>query len=262
MMIYQSPILLIYGIVLSFIIGSVAGSFLNCVAYRITKGESFVKGRSHCPICGHTLGIRDLVPFFSWVFQKGKCRYCKTKISARYPITELVMAVASVLTLLSCDFSIVALRNWLFVCCLFTLSLVDLDIQEIPNGILIVAVVVWAVSLPFMEEPMSALKYGLIAAFAFGIGLLLLSLLFDRVLGKESLGGGDIKLVFVCGLYLGSVRTLFMILLACVIGLIYVLVIKKSGKGTHFPFGPSLALATFILLLYGQNFVDWYLRLL
>ena len=96
MSIYEYRPLLIFSVIVAACFGAVAGSFLNCAALRIVRGEPFVRGRSHCPHCGHVLGPLELVPVFSWLAQKGRCKACGEKISARYPLTELVFAVATV----------------------------------------------------------------------------------------------------------------------------------------------------------------------
>ena len=228
---------------------------------RIVKGESFTKGRSRCPKCNHVLSAKDLIPLISWISTKGKCRYCGESISRRYPVTEMVMAVCSVLCLLCCDYSLLCLRNWLFVCCLFLISLVDLDSMEIPDGALIASVIIWGVFLIFLPEPLKNLKEGLISALVFGGGVLLISLFLDKILQKETLGGGDVKLIAVSGLYLGLAGNLFMVFLACIIGLVLMPVLKKMGDNEEFPFGPSIAASTFIMLLCGNPLVNWYLSL-
>ncbi len=94
---------LIYCCVMAFALGAVFGSFLNCAAWRIAHGESFLRGHSRCPACGHALGLPDLVPIFSWLFQRGRCRYCGVKISVRYPLTELAFGLITLLCLLRFD---------------------------------------------------------------------------------------------------------------------------------------------------------------
>ena len=261
MSIYEDKLILIYCVLLAFIIGAVMGSFLNCAAMRICRKESLARGRSHCMSCGHVLKAGDLLPIVSWLFRKGRCRYCSEKISVRYPLTELIMALCSVLCLLACDISWLGLRNWLFICILFWLSLVDLEIYEIPNRGIIAAAVIWAAALPLMEEPVELLKWGLIAGLSFGVGLLVISLIMDKILKKDTLGGGDIKLFFAIGLYLGVVKSLFTLLAACVIGLLMALLMKGRAK-EQFPFGPAIAGAAFLMLLYGQPLADWYQGLL
>ena len=149
MSIYEDTFFMIYCCLLAGVFGAVLGSFLNCAAWRIAHGESFLKGRSHCTSCGHVLGFLDLIPVFSWIFLGGKCRYCKTKISPRYMLTELFFALVSVLTLLRFDLSLEFVRNMVLACCLFCLSLVDLEIFEIPNGCLLIPVIAWFVAIPF-----------------------------------------------------------------------------------------------------------------
>lgn len=262
MSIYEDPVILIYFCTLTAIVGAVLGSFLNCAAYRISHGESFVKGRSHCPDCGHVLSALDLVPMLSYLMTKGKCRYCKKKISVRYPLTELFMAAMAVIALLRFDLSLLFVRNLFFGCILFCLSLVDFDIYEIPDGCHIAALAGWLITLPFLEEPWKLLRQGLIGALVLLGSILLLSLLMDKLLGKESMGGGDIKLLFVCGLYLGIVGGMFMLIFACLIGLGFVLLVGKKNKEGQFPFGPSLAIAAWCMLLFGKSLIEWYLGFL
>ena len=263
MSIYISRGILLYCGAVACVLGAVFGSFLNCAAWRIAHGESFLRGHSHCPACGHALGARDLVPVLSWLAQRGRCRYCGEKISARYPLTELAFAALTLLCLLRFDLTVLCLRNWIFLCCLFCLSLVDLEIYTIPDGCLLTAMAAWLAALPFLRPGLWEIGRSLLAGLCFGGGILLLSLLMDRVLGKESLGGGDVKLFAVAGVYLGFAGTLFAMLLSCILGLLFALVQKKRGNGGRaIPFGPSISLASAVMLLWGQGLIQWYLGLL
>ena len=264
MSIHDSRLILIYCCCVAALFGAVMGSFLNCAAWRIAHSESFLKGRSHCPACGHTLGILDLIPLFSWLFLRGKCRYCGSKVSVRYFLAELFMAAVTVLCLLRFDITVHCLRNYIFLCCLFCLSLVDLENYTIPDGCLLISAAVWLVALPFMGMSWRESLLHLLAGVIFGGGLLLLSLLMDRILKRDSLGGGDIKLYFVVGLYLGIAATLFSLLLACVLGLLFAFLRKRFGKAENeqIPFGPSIAAAAAVMLLFGDPMVRWYLGLL
>lgn len=249
--------------VYAFIIGAVFGSFLNCAAWRTAHGESFLKGHSRCPKCGHELGALDLVPLLSWVFLKGRCRYCGVKISARYPLTELCFALISLACMMVFGLSAECLRNWVFLCCLFFLSLVDLENSTIPDGSLIIAALAWLIALPFTGWSLKDAGLRLLTGLGFGAALLLISLLMDRLLKKDSLGGGDIKLFAVAGLYLGLAGTLFALMLSCIIGLIFALILfRGEARGKAFPFGPSIAAACALMLLFGQGLTDWYLGLL
>jgi len=264
MTIYADKVLLIYCCCVAAILGAVFGSFLNCAAWRIARGQSFLKGRSHCPACGHVLELPDLIPVFSWLFLRGRCRHCGAKVSVRYMLTELIFALVTVLCLLRFDLTVLGARNWVFFCCLFCLSLTDLDDQLIPDGCLLIAAAAWLAALPFLRPGWSAVLNSLIAAVAFGVGILLLSLLMDRILKRESLGGGDVKLFAMVGLYAGLAGTLLTVMLSCVLGLLFVLLRRLRGgeKGAEFPFGPSIALAAVLVLLWGDPVVQWYLSLL
>ncbi len=263
MSIEMSRGVLIYFSVLACALGAVFGSFLNCAAWRIAHGESFLRGHSRCTSCGHALGARDLVPVFSWLAQRGRCRYCGEKISVRYPLTELAFALLTLACLLRFDLTVLCLRNWIFLCCLFCLSIVDLESYTIPDGCLLIAAGAWAAALPFLRPGWAAAGRSILAGLVFGGGILLLSLAMDKILGRESLGGGDVKLFAVVGLYLGFVGTLFGMLLACVLGLVFAfLQNRKGGKDRAIPFGPSISLAAAVMLLYGDGFIGWYLGLL
>lgn len=264
MSIYDDPAILIYVCFVTAVLGLVFGSFLNCAAWRIARGESFITGRSRCVHCGHTLGAIDLIPIVSWVLSGGKCRYCKAPVSIRYPLTELTFAVLAVLCVLQCDLTVLCLRNLIFLGALFCLSLVDLDSYIIPDGCLIAAVLAWAAAIPFAPASyggIAGILFSLLSALVYGGGILLFALVMDKVLQKESMGGGDIKLFAVMGLYLGMVASLFAMFLACVLGLLFTLLQPKK-ESPQIPFGPAIAIAAWGMLLYGQPLVDWYLGLL
>ena len=260
--IYENLYIGIYCGVLAFALGAVFGSFLNCAAWRIAHNESFLHGRSHCPDCGHVLSAPDLVPIFSWLFLGRKCRYCKAKISARYMLTELFFAMVSLLSLLRWDLSPEYLRNMVLACCLFCLSLVDLESYEIPNGCLVIAVISWLAALPFIGMGKTQILLHLLTGIGYGAIMLGLTLLLDKIMGKETMGGGDIKLFAVTGLYLGAAASLFALFFSCILGLLVGVLRKKQGKSEQIPFGPSIALASYMMLLYGDRLVNWYLGLL
>ena len=253
--------LLAWCIVVGAMLGAVMGSFLHCAAWRIARGERFTSGRSHCPQCGHVLGVIDLIPLFSWLFLRGHCRYCGAKVPIRYFLAELFCAVVTVACLFRFDLTVLCLRNWLFFCCLFLLSLVDLEIQEIPDGCLIAAAVIWLAALPFLWAGWADALLHVAAGLVFGAALLGVSLVLDRFLKKESLGGGDVKLLAVIGLYLGFLPTLFSVILACILGLGQAFLSGKS-RGAAFPFGPALSAAALLMLFFGEPLAGWYLGLL
>ncbi|MFR8313246.1 MAG: prepilin peptidase [Ruminococcus sp.] len=170
----------------------------------------------------------------------------------------------SVLTLLRFDLSPEFVRNMVLACCLFCLSLVDLEIFEIPNGCLLIPVIAWFVAIPFTEMSGMDVLYHVASGVGYGVVMLALVLLFDKILGKETMGGGDLKLFVVMGLYLGVAASLFALFFSCILGLIMGAIQKrgKENKGPQIPFGPAIALAFYAMLLYGDGLVNWYMGLL
>ena len=254
--------------VLSVVLGAVLGSFLNCLAWRKVHGESVWRGRSHCATCGHVLSAADLVPVFSWLFLKGKCRYCGEKISPRYMLTELFLGLGYLGIFLRYGLSVQTLRLMVLSGILLAVGLVDLESYEIPDSFLLTAFLWWLATIPLLlweahilDSSFSIKKeivQGALGGFVVAGALLALSLLFDKITGKESLGGGDIKLLFVTGLYLGLGGNLLNLILSCVLGLIFVAVVKQR----RIPFGPAITLSTYLCLLFADQLVDWYLGLL
>lgn len=249
--------LTVYIFIVMGIFGAVFGSFINCMAWRIAHGESVLKGRSHCAVCGHPLAVLDLVPVFSFLFLKGRCRYCKEKISPRYVAAELMMAAAFVLITWRFGLSLQTLWICGLACILMALSLVDLETYTIPDRFIVAGIIWYFGVLLFAEDGKAELISALAGGLSIGLGMLLLSILFDKVTGKESLGGGDIKLFFMTGLYLGPWVGLFNLILSCVIGIGFVLFMGQR----RIPFGPAISLAAFVSLLVGSDVVNWYLGL-
>ncbi len=249
--------------------GLVFGSFLNCMAMRIVRKEDYVKGRSHCMSCGHELGVMDLIPVLSYVTFCGRCRYCKEKISIRYPVTEIAfMVLSDVLYICTRPDWILFYKNWILVGCLFAIALVDLESFEVPNELLIVAFVSWltfsVIELILGKNDLMYYGKQLLSGLVLGAVMLLLSFLMDLILKRESLGGGDIKLYAVLGVYLGFAGAYELIVLSCILGLIYALIRRMINRNAskEFPFGPSIALAAFLVLMFGDAITAWYFKLL
>lgn len=290
-MLYLSPAVTAYLLFVCALLGLILGSFCNAWAWRLCHGESIAKGRSHCAVCGHTLAAFDLIPLLSYLLLKGRCRYCGAPISRRYPAVEAVSAVFFVSVLLRWDISWPALRFLALGCLLLTLSLVDWETREIPDGLLIAAALLALLRLP--AEGLPGLKSALLGAVAISVPLLLFVLLADRVMGRETMGGGDIKLFAVLGLHLGPGQTLLLLILSCLAGILLGLaggggkdpsgpagpapLVGEAGteekKGSpmrgagaerlrgQIPFGPAVSLATWPVILFGGAALQWYLSL-
>lgn len=250
----------IYLIALSLLLGLVMGSALNCLAYRLARGQKWSGGRSVCPSCGHTLGVPDLVPLFSWIFLGGKCRYCGKKISVRYPLTELTLGAVFACLLLRFGLSVDTLVFMVLCACLFCLSLVDLDVQLIPDRFLLIPALLRIAQL-LWQGGFAGLWQGLWPALALGAFMLALVLLMEKVLKKEAMGGGDIKLLAMLGLYFSFPCCLLLLFLACIFGLGLAALTVRMQKSTAFPFGPAISAAAFCTLLFGSPLTSWYLGL-
>ena len=172
--------------------GLIMGSALNCLSGRIVSGQKWAgKERSACPVCGHTLAAKDLVPLFSWLFLKGKCRYCGARVSVRYPLTELLLSVCYMSLMWVSGLTLHTVSLMVLCSCLFCLSLVDLDIQIIPHRFLLIPAVVRIAEL-LWEGGFSALLGPVLTGLGLGGSVLVLSLIMDKVLKKDTRGGGDI----------------------------------------------------------------------
>ncbi|MGN1018531.1 MAG: prepilin peptidase [Oscillospiraceae bacterium] len=255
---YLDTTALVYLLVLCVILGLCMGSALNCLAWRIANKKSWTKGKSICPACRHELHTRDLIPLLSYIFSKGKCRYCGEKISPRYPLTELGLAVIFVAVFLRYGFTLYTLDIMVLASCLFTLSLIDLDTMTIPDRFLIIPAVCQLV-YAYYYGGFASVWYALWHGLTLGGAVLLISLFMDKVLKKESMGGGDIKLLFVLGLFLDLPECLLLLVFSCVLGLVMALLLRRSEKA--FPFGPALSAGMLLTLMVGAPIVNWYLGL-
>lgn len=260
-MLYAAPAITIYSCFIAALLGACMGSFLNCAAWRVVHGESVLRGRSHCDACGHVLAPRDLVPVFSYVFSHGRCRYCGAKLSPRHAVGEAVAALVFVSLLLRYDISLRTLEAWAVACLLLACAFADLEGYIIPDRFIAVGVVLFIVTLFFVPDPGKRALDGLIGGVAVGGGVLLLALLMEKLLRRDAMGGGDIKLLFLTGLFLGWQKNLLCLLLACIVGILWGLVRAKRGQ-QGLPWGPGIALAAWCAALFGQNLIDWYLSLL
>ena len=260
-MLYLTPAFTVYCCFVAALLGACMGSFLNCMAWRVVHGESVLRGRSHCDVCGHVLTAGDLIPVVSYLVHRGRCRWCGAKLSARHVWGEAAAAVTFTALLLRYDISLQMLEALLLACVLLACAFADLEGYIIPDRFIAVGVVLFIVTLFFVPDPGKRALDGLIGGVAVGGGVLLLALLMEKLLRRDAMGGGDIKLLFLTGLFLGWQKNLLCLLLACVVGILWGLVRAKRGQ-QGLPWGPGIALAAWCAALFGQNLIDWYLSLL
>ncbi len=250
---------------LAFILGACMGSFLNCMAWRIVHGESVWRGRSHCDACGAVLSARDLVPVFSFLVSRGTCRRCGARLSRVHLWAELLSGLSFVLLIFRYDVSLRALEMLLVTAVLLASAFADLEGYIIPDRFIAAGVVLRIPFFFLLGDWKSQLADALLGGFAVGGGLLLLVLLYEKLRHVEAMGGGDLKLLFVTGLYLGWKQNLLCLLLSCILGIVFALVTQKSREGEEnpkiFPWGPSIAAAAVLVMLAGEWIVSAYMSL-
>lgn len=248
----MDPILIaIYTI--TFLYGIVIGSFLNVCIYRIPKKENIVKINSHCMSCNHRLRWYELIPLFSYVVQGGKCRNCKSKISIQYPLIEGLNGILYVLTFIINGVNVDSLLYCLLISALITLSVIDWRTYEIPIGINIYILALGLIRTALHYEDWLNHVIGFFAVSIF-IYIIILAT------KGRGMGGGDMKLMAVAGLFLGWKAIILAFLFGCIIGAICHVIRMKVTKAEHvLALGPYLSIGIFIAMFWGESFLTWYL---
>ena len=238
-----------------FILGIFIGSFLNVCIYRIPRKESISFPPSHCPACSHRLGVVDLFPVLSYVFLRGKCRYCGSKISIRYPLVELLNALLILILYLKFGLTIVFLKYAILTSLLIVVSFIDYDHTIIPDELVIFGMITGFI-LQIVYHFRSNFIHGLFGLFIGGGLFLLIALLTNG-----AMGGGDIKLMGMLGFYLGWKSIILITLLSFVVGAVvslFLMALKLKGRKDYIPFGPFIGIASYIVMLYGTEIMNWY----
>lgn len=244
----------IYLSVAFFILGIIMGSFYNVVGYRLPKGESLLFPPSHCTNCKHRLQPLELIPVFSYIFLRGKCKHCKQKISLFYPIFELCSGILFMLSYLLFGLNLECLLSITFISMILIIIISDYQTMIINDSVLIFSSILLIIELYFMKG-IYGVGLSIINGIISFIIMFLIKLLGDFIFKKESMGGGDIKLMFVFGLVLGFPLAIISIFLASIIGLLVSLIFIKKNDSHEIPFGPFLGISGIILLLINTDFI-------
>lgn len=242
--------------IMIFLFGIVIGSFLNVLICRIPRKENFVKVRSHCEACGYQLQWYDLIPLFSYLFLGGKCRKCKAIISIQHPIIEALNGVLYVLVFMRYGLSMESVVFCLLFSALLALSVIDFKTYEIPVG--------FQYFIGGLGIVRVLLDYGNWLDYVIGFfavsGFLYLLFLVSR---GAAIGGGDVKLMAVCGLFLGWKLIIFAFIAGCIVGsVIHLLRMRFSGQSHVLAMGPYLAAGVMLAVLWGESFLAWYMNLI
>lgn len=275
-----------------FVLSLMVGSFLNVVIYRLpvmmenewkcdcrdvladelknkkasdklSETESkfnLAKPDSHCPSCNTKLKAWHNIPVLSYVFLKGKCSYCGTKISLRYPAIELLTAFASLTVAYQFGYSAETLvlvpLTWMFVALVF----IDIDHMLLPDQITLPAL--WMVLLASVWTVFLPAKDTIIGAVVGYLCLWVVYWVFKIVTGKEGMGHGDFKLLAVIGAIVGWIKLPIVVLMSSAVGAVIgisMMLFSKAERGTQIPFGPYIAIAGWIVILWGDGLMSWYL---
>lgn len=237
-----------------FLIGIILGSFYNVVGYRLPKGESLLFPPSHCPNCNHRLTPIELIPIFSFLLQGGKCKNCHKKIPSFYPFFEFMTGLLFMLSFLVFGFSLDLLIALTFVSMSLIIIISDYQYMIISDEVLVVSIIIFSVLIYFQSE-LNGLFNSYINGFSALIFMFCLKKFGDFLFKKESMGGGDIKLMFIMGMVLDFPIAILSVFLASFLGLPISLIILKQKKEEHIiPFGPFLVIASLIFLFAKIDF--------
>lgn len=284
----HSP-LFFYGI--TFIFSLMIGSFLNVVIFRLPKmleqgwkrecreflADEVIKPTnasddqtitlstpsSTCPSCQHKIRFYENIPLISWLFLRGKCSQCQSKISLRYPLVELATAILSVVIAANFGVTFTTLMLLVLTWGLICLTLIDYDHMLLPDQITLP--LLWLGLLVNINGAIVPLSDAVIGAVAGYMSLFSVFWLFKLVTGKEGMGHGDFKLVAVFGAWIGWQLLPLLILMASAVGAIIgisLMVFKNHQREQAIPFGPYLAIAGWITLIWGNGIWSWYLSYL
>ena len=253
----------VYWIVVAGLCGLIFGSFATVVAYRVPRKESVVTGRSKCPSCGHQIAWYDNIPIAGYLLLRGRCRNCGTTISPRYLWIELSVGVLWALLVWRFGTSFTVAIYGAFFWVLVVLTAIDLEHKLLPNRIVYPTFVASWVALTIAaasDGDFSPLKGAALGALIFGGFLFTVAFI-----APAGMGGGDVKLAFVLGTFLGHTGsvgvTLVGMFLAFLLGggIGVALLLTGGNRKTQVPFGPFLAAGTVLAIFVGDNLLDWYL---
>lgn len=238
-------------------LGLCLGSFATALVHRLPRGISMVKkAHSACPACGHDLSARDLVPLFSWLALRGKCRHCGAKIGARYPLTELATLGLCLGFYAAYGFTAQAFALFALAPVLAAIVAIDLGHKIIPDALNLAVLALGAAAFALGDPGAAGLEAALAGACLYGGASWLLRFAFLKIKQREALGLGDVKFFFAAGFWLGTdlmTAALFM-LLSGGLGVALALAWKKIAKEEEFPFGPALVIAFAALVFYSRPF--------
>lgn len=240
------------------LLGAVVGSFLNVCVHRWPRDESVVSPRSRCPRCDNPIAWYDNIPILSWLLLRGRCRHCGLRISVRYPLVELAVALVWAGSVLAFGPTVQALSLAVFLTILLGIALTDAEHYIIPDEFSLGGLAI-GVAISFLPGGITPLAAALGAGVGFGV-LWLVAVLGEAAFRKPAMGGGDIKMMAFIGAFVGWQGVLLTIFLGSLLGsIIFGPISYRTGKLV--PFGIFLAIGSAVTVLWGDALIDWYMRL-
>lgn len=248
----------IYLYIIVFVYGVVIGSFLNVLIIRLPKNEDVIVKASSCTKCGHRLQWYDLVPLLSYISLRGRCRYCKEKISLQYPLVEALNGIVYVSIFLKFGFGFYSVLACLFSSILIVIALIDFKSFIIADECNYAILIIGIINIFFTNKLWDKiLGFVVVSVFMY-----LLLVLFRKLRAIDVFGGGDIKLMAAAGLFLGYKEIVLAFFIACILGsVIHSIRMKLTNQGNVLAFGPYLCAGIFISLMYGREMIDAYIGL-
>ena len=244
---------------LFFMFGLITGSLMNVCIYRLPRKESIVTPRSHCASCRKNIPWHDNIPVLSFLLLKGRCRFCKKRISLVYPTVEILSGAMCALLFFRFGLTINFFILWFFTSVLIVVSFIDLKIREIPDEITLSGIALGlALSALYPgllggSARFPAFLNSLLGVIAGGGSIYVLGFLGEFIFKKEAMGGGDVKLMAMIGAFLGWKLAIFTFFLAPVFGSIVGIIVKIKRGEDIIPYGPHLSLAAVVALFYGKE---------
>ena len=243
------------------VVGLAVGSFLNVCIHRLPRGQSLNSPPSRCPHCDYQLRWFDNIPLVSYAMLAGRCRKCRTRISIRYPIVELLTMGLFVLHGVVFGWTALLVPRLVFACAMVVLFAIDLEHHLLPNAITLPGVAVGLIASTVLPP---GIIDALIGVLIGGGVLWLIGEAYYRYSGHEGMGGGDVKMLAMIGAFLGWKLVLVTLVLSSVVGSVIgliVIAIRKGGMKYALPYGTFLALGALVASLAGEAIVDWYVGL-
>ncbi|MCP3873172.1 MAG: prepilin peptidase [Desulfobacteraceae bacterium] len=255
---------LFFIIVIIFLFGACIGSFLNVCIYRIPQRKSIVTPGSFCPNCKNNIPFYCNIPILSYLLLMGRCKFCKNKISTRYPLIEALTGIFAICLFFKFGLTPVMGYWFVFISVLITISFIDIDHQIIPDIISLPGILIFSSSFYFLPE--MTLKSVVIGILTGGGSLYLVALFYYMLRKQEGMGGGDIKLLAMIGAAAGFKGVLFTIFAGSFFGSILGILIMFYNRITDttlkIPFGPFLSIGVALYIFFGDPLIQWYFSLI